>query len=190
MIQIRQGVFETNSSSTHSICIQKKPVDADYREITFNLGEFGWNENIVNFGDYLYTAIMCGKASDSKSNKLLKKLKAILDKHHIRYHFEKPIYDEKHSWLSNGYIDHSYNLGNFVDTVLKDEDLLLRGLFGEESAVYTGNDNTDYEDNLCDVARDYTWVKDKDGNWFKKKVGNWDNPYYDPDNYDYFYKGN
>ena len=23
-----------------------------------------------------------------------------------------------------------------------------------------------------------------------KKVGNWDNPYYDPDNFDYFYKSN
>ena len=58
MIQIRSNVFETNSSSTHSICIQKKPVDADYSYIAFHAGEYGWEERIVNLGNYLYTAII------------------------------------------------------------------------------------------------------------------------------------
>lgn len=188
MIQIRQGVFETNSSSTHSICIQKKPVSADYSHIVFNIGEFGWEEREVNFGDYLYTAIVC-----LKSKKCLNKLKEILDKHHITYEFEAPVYDNSYGYdyLINGYIDHDTETYEFVHTVLDDEDMLLRGLFGGNSAVYTGNDNVEHDDDcMCTIAQEYRYCKDADENWGYKKVGNWDNPYYDPDNFDYFYKGN
>ena len=44
MIQIRNGVFETNSSSTHSICIPKK-TSIKRDSIYFGIGEYGW-ENI------------------------------------------------------------------------------------------------------------------------------------------------
>ena len=75
--------------------------------------------------------------------------------------------------------------------MLSDEDLLLRGLFGEDSVVYTGNDNEYWRDDaMCAVAKEYSWVKDKNGEWHQKKVGNWDNPNYDPDSYNYFYKSN
>lgn len=61
MINIRKGCFETNSSSTHSICISKLK---DYKipsALYFKLGEFGW-ESRVYFGardlaSYLYTAL-------------------------------------------------------------------------------------------------------------------------------------
>ena len=53
MIQIRKNVFETNSSSTHSLVISKKersydyhlPVDAGVLTIPF--GEFGWGPDIL-----------------------------------------------------------------------------------------------------------------------------------------------
>lgn len=45
MRQIRNGVFETNSSSTHSFCISKEPVKDEnipnYLNIRTN-EEFGW----------------------------------------------------------------------------------------------------------------------------------------------------
>lgn len=191
MIQIRNGVFETNSSSTHSICIQKKPVDADYSYIVFNIGSYGWSEREVNFGDYLYTAILC-LDPDGKSG-YLSKLKSILDAHCIRYELEWPEWHEsgKYKWLDNGYIDHYDETAPFVEAVLDDEDMLLRGLFGEDSVVYTGNDNEHWdEDCMCTVANEDFWYVDDDGNYKRVKVGNWDNPYYDPDNYDYFYKSN
>ena len=191
MIQIRNSVFETNSSSTHSICIQKKPVDADYSYIVFNIGSYGWSEREVNFGDYLYTAILC--LDPNGHDGYLSRLKSILDAHRIRYEFEWPEWRESngHRWLDNGYIDHYDMVAPLVEAVLGDEDMLLRGLFGEDSVVYTGNDNEHWdEDCMCTVANEYFLYVDDDGNYKWVKTGNWDHEYYDPDNYDYFYKSN
>ena len=62
MIQIRRNVFETNSSSTHSLAI---PQDYDTynikkKKINFHLGYYGRPSKPVkaNPADYLYTAIM------------------------------------------------------------------------------------------------------------------------------------
>lgn len=166
MIQVRQGVFETNSSSTHSICISKKPVDvSNGAYIDFHMGKFGWFDNRVNAADYLYTAIMCLDGDDGER---LQRLKDVLDSHDIRYEFETPLYDE---WgIANGYIDHYDETEEFVDSVLNDEDLLMRCLFGD-SCVYTGSDNYNEDDDMCYVAYD-------------------DHPKHDSDNYDYFFKGN
>lgn len=43
--KIRNRVFETNSSSTHSICISNKPQDEDYfvhDRLVIYTGKFGW----------------------------------------------------------------------------------------------------------------------------------------------------
>lgn len=40
MKTIRSNVFETNSSSTHSIAIPKNCSETNY--ISFHIGEFGW----------------------------------------------------------------------------------------------------------------------------------------------------
>ena len=53
MKQIRNGVFETNSSSIHSIAISKEPVINFLDTIHFRLGEFGWEFDEVDSGDYL-----------------------------------------------------------------------------------------------------------------------------------------
>lgn len=47
--QIRKSVFETNSSSTHAICITKKKDNYKLPDhIDFEFGEFGWDmTNIV-----------------------------------------------------------------------------------------------------------------------------------------------
>lgn len=107
MIQVRGGVFETNSSSTHSICIQKKSVDADYSYIVFNTGDYGWGKREVSLGDYLYTSILCLDPDGEKG--YLSKLKSILDAHRIRYEFEWPEYDEKWHDYKDCYIDHFKN---------------------------------------------------------------------------------
>jgi len=192
MIQVRKGVFETNSSSTHSICISKKPVDVSngvYAD--FHIDNYGWNQGTADAIDYLYTAILC--LDGVPNGERFQKLKDILDEHGIRYSFEKPVFD---NWgLDNGYIDHAYETAEFVDAVLNDEDLLMRCLFGN-SVVYTGNDNEDDDDAMCWVAYDDKrfigdWESDED--WENKDC--WvhvesNHPAYDPDNYDYFFKGN
>ena len=183
MKQIRRNVFETNSSSTHSIAISKKPVTIG-KFIHFGIGEFGWENGCANPADYLYTAIL----EQNNHNELLDKLKEILDKYSIEYEFHEPLWHKSSYgdgvWLEYGYIDHSYELGEFLDTILSDEDLLMRYLFGD-STVYTGNDNQDDDPSGCNIADKYVYVEDEKGNYVEQL-----NPYHDPENYDYFYKGN
>lgn len=178
MRQIRRNVFETNSSSTHSIVISKAPVTVG-KHIYFGIGEYGWENDCVNITDYLYTAILCMDDSEE----LLEKLKGILDRHSIEYEFQEPVYirDEDYEWLDNGYIDHSCDTRKFINAVLSDDDMLMRCLFGN-SCVYTGNDNQDDDLSRCDIAKPtyYDWQN-------KAYVPN---PYHDSENYDYFYKGN
>lgn len=180
MIQIRNNVFETNSSSTHSICIAKKPVDADGCHVDFYIGEFGWSYDEVDPGDYLYTSILM--FDDWKE--LLGKLKDILDCHTISYTFERPIFDED-GWLENGCVDHGGETREFIEAVLNDEDMLMRLLFGN-SVVYTGNDNESMEDK-CYSAEPTIWVYDSWSDYDGKQIPN---PNHDEEKYDYFFKGN
>ena len=180
--QIRSSVFETNSSSTHSIAISKAPVVAG-KHISFGIGEFGWENGIADTADYLYTAIL----EQRNPSELLDKLKEILNKHSIEYKFEEPRYEKSaygdYEYLDYGYIDHAYELGEFLDEVLNNEDLLMRYLFGN-STVYTGNDNQDSDPSGCDIADEYYWTEEN-GKYVEKL-----NPYHDSVNYEYFYKGN
>ena len=189
MKQFRCGTFETNSSSTHAICIPKKTVDKKSltgQRLTFELGNFGWECREVDAANYLYTALML----HPNHADLIDRLVAVLDKYGVLYTMQDPIF-VKASWsstgrcLSNGSIDHDYEAVSFVETVLQDEDRLLRYLFAG-SRVFTGNDNcVAYEncystgcrcncDTLCGLDR----------RWDEK------NPYKDIENFEYFGKGN
>ena len=55
MKTIRSNVFETNSSSTHSIAIPKNCEATNF--ISFHVGDFGWGWEEVDPADYFYTAI-------------------------------------------------------------------------------------------------------------------------------------
>lgn len=179
--QIRRGVFETNSSSVHSIVISKAPASMG-KSIHFGIGEFGWENDEADTADYLYTAILC----QDNHKEYLEKLKNFLDKNNVQYSFEEPKWykGDEDEWLEEGYVDHSYELGEFLNTVLNDDDMLTRYLFGG-SRVYTGNDNQDSRPSGCNIADEYIWVKDEHGNYVDQP-----NPYHDPEHYDYFYKGN
>jgi hypothetical protein len=184
MKQIRRNVFETNSSSTHSICISKAPVTVG-KHIYFGIGEYGWENDCVDIVDYLYTAIL----DQDDADELLEKLKDMLDKNSIEYDFEKPKYktssDGKYKWLDHGYVDHSHDTRDFINAVLSDDDMLMRCLFGN-SCVYTGNDNQDCCPSGCNIADEIIWEYEYKNDKYVEKP----NPYHDPENYDYFYKGN
>lgn len=183
MIQVRNGVFETNSSSTHSICIPKKTNRTD-TYVEFGIGEYGWeNRRVDDTPSYLYTAILCAYKYDEAMEKV-EKLKSILNRRSIGYSFEKPKWDDSwgYKYLNNGYVDHAYETRDFVEAVLNDEDMLLRYLF--DGVVYTGNDNQDCVPDGCDIADEYMWE------YTNGKEVEAPNPYHDPENFDYFYKGN
>ena len=192
MRQIRNSVFETNSSSVHSICISKNPVNISNfgSFVRFEIGEYGWeNATVCDTASYLYTAVLDGYEYEDAIQKI-EELKNILDAHNIKYEFEDPEWSWSdwnggHKYFDKGYIDHAYDTHDFVEAVLKDEDMLMRYLFGD-SWIYTGNDNqeTDYE--RCYIADEAIEEYDRESkSWIFKP-----NPYHDAENYDYFYKGN
>ena len=186
MRQIRYGVFESNSSSTHSICIPKTTTAvANY--VKFSIGEYGWEYGCVyDTASYLYTAILDAYSYEESTEKL-EQLKSILDGRSINYEFEEPswhTYDSGNKYLEYGYIDHAGELRDFVETILNDEEMLLRYLF--TGCVYTGNDNSDSHFSRCDVAI-------KSQKFYNHATKEWEeeiNPDHDAENYDYFYKGN
>jgi len=134
--QIRKGVFETNSSSTHAICITKNDIlDNKSNKVYFELGEFGWEfatlDTILEKASYLYTSIII---RDSITE--LDTLKKLLNDNSIEYELEDTSHD-------NYYIDHQSQTDNFVEDVLSDASKLLRFLFSSESFILTGNDNSE-----------------------------------------------
>ena len=182
--QIRSSVFETNSSSTHSIAIPKNHV-AIGKSIIFNIGEFGWENDCVDAADYLYTAILYVYSYEVAEEKI-ENLKRVLDYYGVSYQFEEPKYwtsDRGYTYLDNGYIDHGYELTEFLEAVFSDDDLLMRYLFG--GLVYTGNDNQDDCPSGCNIAEKYVYVEDEHGDYIEQL-----NEYHDDENYEYFYKGN
>lgn len=199
MFQIRNGVFETNSSSTHSICITKDPHAKLPGAIHFHVGCFGWEEDEVNPANYLYTGIMLA-GSVEESAELLDKLKSHLDRWGVTYRFwEVPMrWNPSSRWLNGPHpdfnyceIDHYHEFRPLIDLLLDNENLLRRYL-SEGSIIYTGNDNlgSDGENPpKCYAHRPFfdVDVQTDTGEWNTKEVVN---PWHDEEKYQYFLKGN
>ena len=181
MIQVRRGVFETNSSSTHSICISK----GGYKipdKVYFHLDDWGWETGIEeDTASYLYTAIICC-FNEKETDAYLASLKEVLDGLGIEYEMEDPDwrYTSWGRYSDKGGIDHGNALREVVEAVLNDSDLLLRYLFGD-SFIATGNDNNDCRD-MTDAAFETVYDWDR-----REYVAN---PHHDGEHYEYFYKGN
>ena len=150
MINIRKSLFETNSSSTHAICIAREGGEfAIPDELEFKAGEFGWDEGFLytpeEKASYLYTAILCRHIYDADRKELEKAknhIYEILGNHGCDATFVEPV---KTLWGYDFYIDHvSDGTYTFVDKVLKSEKALLRYLFSPDSFIATGNDNSDW----------------------------------------------
>lgn len=158
MINIRKGLFETNSSSTHAICIGKNNHDLEIpSELTFKVGEFGWEDEIyydvTTLASYLYTALTTWY--DKKElTKHVNRIYTLLGNNGCKATFIEPSVG---AWgLTDGYIDHSEGLGEFLNKVLSSDKALLRYLFSPNSFIVTGNDNGDwYFDYMDEFKRTY-----------------------------------
>lgn len=155
--QIRRSVYETNSSSTHAICISK---NNDYKKrdyIEFETGEFGWEwdtyDTVHSKASYLITAILDGYNKESADEKL-ESLKELLERNNIEYTIPE-LKVNSYEWDGNvrsyysidGYIDHAGAASEFVEAVLSDDDTFMRYMFGD-SYILTGNDNSEGDLNL------------------------------------------
>lgn len=162
-LTIRKGIWETNSSSVHAISITKKNIEKDLNlnslTVFFNHGEYGWKHEVygsVNSkASYLYQALFevypareYFDKSDNKENLKLREeainwIYDTLGKYGVEAVFDTDNYDA--SGWPNGYIDHGYELIDFVEAIIGNEKRLLRYLFGD-GVILTSNDNSDMDD--------------------------------------------
>jgi len=149
MRKIRRGVFETNSSSTHSITlscgdiVQDKLHVNDRNECIIYTGEFGWEveayHDAATKASYALThAVNLGNSV--KTAELL---------YMLRQAIERGIGDDvdiifdadptSNEWGSNGYIDHqSFGV---AEDAFRSVNTLHRFIFDRNSVLYTDNDN-------------------------------------------------
>ena len=141
---IRRGIFETNSSSTHSITVVSGDLDTPIvgDVIRLKVGEFGWEiESYYDFETklaYLVTYI-CNHTEydESKPNELMLRLEEVIKGQLGDKSFSWP--PKSDDYFENGYIDHQS-----VDEaagVLRKKDLIRDFLFNPNSELHTDNDN-------------------------------------------------
>ena len=191
MRTVRSNVFETNSSSTHSIAIPKSCEASNF--VSFHVGEFSWEWEEVDPADYFYTAIYETSDTEEELKQKLDKLSNILESRDISYEFFPVKYHTSvyngtcYLSLDDGYIDHGSKLADFVDELLDDGDKLVR--FLSRGLVFTGNDNS-YTEERCFIQRDQEYLEEYD--WDTKTTHSIMNPYYMPEHndYDWYWKGN
>lgn len=155
--QIRNGVFETNSSSTHSICIAKNPATLlpIPEHLDFEFGSYGWEEDkltsIKEKVKYLYTCIGY-LGSEQQIKEVLQFIVKTLQKHGVKQiyfdPFEFRVYCDYKGRITtyiypnrDEYIDHGEEAIEFVEDVCSDENKLINFLFSDQSFILTGNDN-------------------------------------------------
>lgn len=155
---IRQNTFETNSSSTHAICIATESALTLPKKLTFKLGEFGWEWKSYSSPEdkaaYLFTAIVYTNEDESREQlqiddwSEIQWIKNTLDSYGVVAIFQDPVWRKSSSgdcfWLDYGYIDHGWELKKeFLTDILSDENVLIQYLFSDKSYIKTGNDNSD-----------------------------------------------
>ena len=182
--QIRQGVFETNSSSTHAICISKDRIYGNLpKHVDFEHGKFGWEcrkyDDVNSKASYLYQAICDMYEYDEKDEKL-EHIKNVLNSHGIACIFN----DSSAKVWNDGCIDHvgQDDMPEWLESMMNDEDALLTYLFGD-AFVITGNDNGEgFEKKM------YEYLGEEETSYGTyPRYGGYKKEY---DNYDIYYKGN
>ena len=137
MKNIRQGVFETNSSSSHSISITSPNEGELYQTLTvpddgtliIEGGRFGWEEEDHNDAHTKasYCATFCTKVNPSSTDMF----KEVLMEHTGA----KEVLIE----AENCYIDHQST--HVASTAFESKDNLKDFIFGKDSWLHLDNDN-------------------------------------------------
>lgn len=155
MRQKRSSVFETNSSSTHSICITcRRDAELEFpTHLHFRCESFGWGvrkiESPEDKAAYLYASIL-SLYSRSEAEKAKAAIWDQLNSVGVDCDFEEAVY-QRCGWRDGYYCETSVDHAGtdehteFVNKVLSNKGRLLRFLFSKDSFVLTGNDN-DEED--------------------------------------------
>ncbi len=157
MINKRLGLFETNSSSSHSISVSK--LDRGYSELFINndgiievtFGEFGWGPDILSLPEdklsYYLTDLACSHGISYGRNKWddgikkirgLPEFKELLDILKCRYPNFKDICfikTDEDEYYQFGYVDHQ-STGTSLDKDIKEL------IFNNSYIIIIDNDNS------------------------------------------------
>ena len=184
MIQIRKSVFETNSSSSHSLVISKKDRGYDYDLpvdengiLVIPFGEFGWGPDILRTPmeklSYKLTDLMNSYSTCNKppkelykminQNKEIEKLVNLI-KHHCPKVKDVTFQLISDTYYPCGYIDHdSVGVANNIET--------KRLIFDNSVIVIIDNDNScyfyDYTSKYAKVTKDTEELFDKNFDYLK-----------------------
>jgi hypothetical protein len=160
MKQIRKGIFETNSSSTHCITIKKKFDEISLpKKLAFKGDEYGWEHRILDTPEekasYLYSSIVSFyEGNELKFSDYKNYIYDTLAKNDIECEFY-PVNADSYWW--DCYVDHCEGLARFLEYVRASEKHLMYYLFGD-GIVITGNDN---DNSYADVVSEYKEHVDK-----------------------------
>lgn len=169
MKRIRKGVFETNSSSMHSLCIHvgsddnMQPNELDERDgfIISQFEEFGWGINTINHQEdklaYILTTIMMKQGFypiESKEDvelfeesHLMTLLKEVIEDYtgkelKVRYTYQED--DEEDEEFIDGYIDHE-SIDMLNDQLRGDDETIKENIkniiFNGKYFILIDNDN-------------------------------------------------
>ena len=150
MKKIRNAVFETNSSSSHSISVSEVNSDElmdnvmlmdENDNVVVEPGEFGWEQEVYNDSvtkaSYMLTYVKnyCGD-DESKFEEMLKNV--IMEQTGCN----DVIFNESSDqYWKFGYIDHQSSSDNAYHWVFEDKETLRQFIFNKESILETDNDN-------------------------------------------------
>lgn len=179
--QIRRCVFETNSSSIHTLSIVK---DANLKvvpeKVVFEPDEFGWEHrvytNTSKKASYIWECIKSIYDQDHENFlRALEKIQKFLYTYNIKCEFPYANVQVK-SWTGsdgkvysyneyvnddgikdNGYVDHAWDARPFINDILNDETKFINFLFDTRSFIVTGNDNDDYYAESPDTGGADAW---------------------------------
>ena len=183
MKQIRKNVFETNSSSCHSLVISKDNYGPEHIPAYLNFNadkDYGWERSCYSSTEdkasYLYTAMLdCDMGAQAKEFK-----------RKLEEDFKIKIFVPDYKRETSKSVDHAGELIPFINEILEDDDKLKRFLFDPRSCIYTGNDNSCDPDDNCYVAD-----VDEKGEYYDWHVEkNVKHPLWDGERYEYYFKGN
>lgn len=173
MKQVRNGVFETNSSSTHSISIHAGTADTydtivpnEKGEIYLDGGEFGWTGgrqfDAITKLNYCAVELLSHeydwdsalkrnvKTRDGTQSEHWKTLERVVLEHTgakkfvKNFHTEWVPFGEKEPTPNHSYIDHQSS-GTAMEA-FESEQTLKDFIFGPKSSLLLANDNDDYNE--------------------------------------------
>lgn len=135
MINIRQSVFETNSSSMHSLSIigSDRMTNVITEDATVTYGEYGWGYDTLTHPLDKISYIITQYSDDEEMKETVKRA----FKNYTG--FELTIVETGDKYYSKGYIDHeSYGM---ICEFVKDENAIVDIVFNDKYTIVIDNDN-------------------------------------------------